>query len=268
MRLWTKDVVLPVLAVSAMVLSTVLSSPAKAAGELNLLTWEGFADPSFASIFEQQTGCKVTATYIGNNEEIMAKLGAGGNVYDVVLPDIDATGILVKMDVIELLDKNRLEHWGEMPKSFTEFPGVQVDGKIWAMPWTWGSIPMMYLPDKISDPITSLADLWNPKYAGHVSLQDNKVSLYTAARLLYGRDFNSYHMNADQLAAVRDKLVEQRHVPRKYWATAGELVNPYANGEVWLSTTWGGYQSVLLEEQGIHVVEVIPKEKADGWQNI
>ena len=245
-----------------------LTSPARAGGELNLMTWEGFADPSFVSIFEAQTGCKVTATYIGNNEEIFAKLSiVGGTIYDAVSPDIDATGILTQMGVIEPLDVGRLEHWDEIPTSFTDLPGVQSEGQIWALPWTWGAIPLMYRPDKISDPITSLSALFDPKYAGHVSLQNDKVTLFLAARYLWGRDFDSYHMTDEQLAEVQKTLTEQKKLIRQYWATAGELINLYSNGEVWLSTTWAGYQSVILEEQGIHVVEVVPTDGADAWNN-
>jgi putative spermidine/putrescine transport system substrate-binding protein/spermidine/putrescine transport system substrate-binding protein len=54
---------------------------------------------------------------------------------------------------------------------------------------------------------------------------------------------------------------------RKYWATAGELVDLYAGGEVWISNTWGGYQSALLAEQGIEVTEFIPEEGAEGWMD-
>ena len=251
------------------VMVLLLAQPARAGGEVNLLTWEGFADPSFTSIFEEKTGCTVTATYIGNNEEIMAKLGATDQVvYDAVSPDIDAAGILVQMGVIEPLDMSRIERWDEMPTEFTEFPGVVVDGVFWAVPWAWGSIPIMYRPDKIKDPITSLDALFDPKYAGHVALQDDKVTLFLAARHLYGRDFDSYHMTDEQLAEVRDHLIEQKKVLRKYWSTAGELVSLYATGDVWLSTTWGGYQSALLADQGIEVVEVIPDDLADAWQNV
>jgi spermidine/putrescine-binding protein len=52
---------------------------------------------------------------------------------------------------------------------------------------------------------------------------------------------------------------------RKYWATAGELVDLYVAGEVWISNTWAGYQSSMIKEKGIEVAEFIPKENAEGW---
>ena len=49
--------------------------------------------------------------------------------------------------------------------------------------------------------------------------------------------------------------------------TAGELVDLYAGGEIWISNTWGGYQSALLAEQNIPVKEFIPEEGAEGWMD-
>ena len=62
--------------------------------------------------------------------------------------------------------------------------------------------------------------------------------------------------------------LEQKPLLRTYWSTGGDLINLYANDEVWVSETWGGYQVAELQAQGIPVAEVIPVEKADGWQDV
>src|SRR2546428_11742286 len=62
---------------------------------LNLLVWEGYADPSFVRGFEDQYRCKISASYMGSSDELVAKLrgGSAGN-YDVISPSSDvATSI-------------------------------------------------------------------------------------------------------------------------------------------------------------------------------
>src|SRR5271170_3261248 len=62
---------------------------------LSLLVWEGYADPSFVQDFEEQNHCKVSASYMGSSDELVAKLrgGSAGN-YDVISPSSDvATSI-------------------------------------------------------------------------------------------------------------------------------------------------------------------------------
>src|SRR5579863_2654337 len=81
---------LPLLAVILFVGSCSKKTPT-----LNLLVWEGYADPSFVQAFEEQNHCKVSASYMGSSDELVAKLrgGSAGN-YDVISPSSDvATSI-------------------------------------------------------------------------------------------------------------------------------------------------------------------------------
>jgi len=256
-----------VLTVSALAIAGVGLSgvPALAAGEVALLTWEGYADESFVKDFEAASGCKLSATYVGSNDDFAPKLAAGGGVYDLISPSIDTTSVMVKAGLVEPIDASKVDRLGDIFPQFREAAGINIDGKLWGVPFTWGSIPFMYRTDKMSAAPASLSAFWDPKYKGKLSLWDDKSSIYVAARMLGYT--NIYDLSDEQMAAVKAKLIEQKPLIRKYWGTAGELVNLYANGEVWMSNTWGGYQSSLLAEQGIEVVEFIPKENAEGWMD-
>ena len=63
-----------------------LARPAVAGGDLNILSWEGYADASFVKPFEKASGCRVSATYVGSNDEFVAKIIAGGGAYDLIYP--------------------------------------------------------------------------------------------------------------------------------------------------------------------------------------
>ncbi len=235
------------------------------AGEINVLTWEGYADDSFIKAFEETTECKVNATYVGSNDDFAPKLAAGGGIYDLITPSIDTTGLMIDAGFVEPLDPSKIAEWNNIYEKFLKLEGIQRDGEYYGMPYTWGSIPFMYRVDKFETPPVSLADVFKPELAGKISLWDDKSSLYVGARL--NGDMDIYNLNDDQLAATRDHMVKLKPMVRKYWATAGELVDLYAGGEVWVSNTWGGYQSSLLAEQGIEVAEFLPTEGAEGWMD-
>lgn len=238
---------------------------ALADGEVNLLTWEGYADESFVKQFEAESGCKVTATYVGSNDDFAPKLAAGGGVYDLITPSIDTTKVMIQAGFVDPIDLERVSRWNEIYEKFRTAEGIQQDGTIYGVPYSWGSIPFMYRTDKFSTPPTSLKSLWDPALAGRISLWDDKSALYVAARLDGNMDI--YNLSDEQLAKATERLIEQKPLVRKYWATAGELVDLYAAGEVWISNTWGGYQSSLLADQGIEVTEFIPEEGAEGWMD-
>jgi putative spermidine/putrescine transport system substrate-binding protein/spermidine/putrescine transport system substrate-binding protein len=242
-----------------------IAATAQAAGEVNLLTWEGYADESFVKPFEDATGCKVSATYVGSNDDFAPKLAAGGGVYDIVMPSIDATKVLIEAGFIDPIDLERVPRYSEIYDKFRVSEGINHDGKVYGVPFSWGSIPFMYRVDKFDTPPTSLKALWDPALKGKISLWDDKSALYVASRVI--GNMNIYALSDTQLEAAKQKLIEQKPLVRKYWATAGELVDLYAAGEVWISNTWGGYQSALLADQNIVVKEFIPEEGAEGWMD-
>lgn len=247
------------------VIGSMLATPAWAEGQVNILTWEGYADQSFIAKFEEQSGCKVSATYVGSNDDFAPKLAAGGGVYDLITPSIDTTKTMIEAGFVEPLDTAQIAEWSNIYEKFRTAEGINHDGKAYGMPYSWGAISFMYRVDKFKEAPTSIADLWNEDVKGRVSLWDDKSAIYVAARL--NGDSDIYHLTDEQIEKAKQTLLKQKPLVRKYWATAGELVDLYAAGEVWISNTWAGYQSRLVKEKGIEVKEFIPKENAEGWMD-
>lgn len=96
------------------------SASAIAGGQVNLLTWEGYADKSFIKPFEQQTGCKVTATYVGSNDDFAPKMAAGGGVYDLISPSIDTVKIMIEGGFVEPVDLGKIPEWKNLYGKFRD----------------------------------------------------------------------------------------------------------------------------------------------------
>ena len=77
---------------SLFAVAVLLGSCGKKTPTLNLLVWEGYADPSFVHAFEDKYHCKVSASYLGSSDELVAKLrgGSAGN-YAVISQSSDVT---------------------------------------------------------------------------------------------------------------------------------------------------------------------------------
>src|SRR3546814_14142063 len=86
----------------------------------------------------------------------------------------------------------------------------------------------MYRTDKIAGEPDSYAALWDEQYKGRIAMWDDKSAIYNTARLL-GYD-NVYSLSDEQFEAVKQQPIEQKPLLRKYWSTAGELINLYEIG--------------------------------------
>jgi spermidine/putrescine-binding protein len=249
----------------ALLLATsVLTPAAHAEGELGLLVWEGYADQSFVKDFEAESGCKVQATYVASNDDFVPKMQAGGGgVYDLLSVSADASEVVIRAGFAEPIDTSRIPEWNNVYESFRTVPSLNVDGQVWGVPFTWGANPFIYRTDKIATPPTSIGDLWNPEFKGKVGMWDDKSMLYNAARLLGIAD--PFKMTDEELETVKNKLIEQKPLVRKYWTTAGELTQLMASDEVWISYTWGGLMLNEAKKLNLPVAEFMPKEGADGW---
>ncbi|WP_246723513.1 ABC transporter substrate-binding protein [Rhizobium sp. ARZ01] len=251
-------------------LATVAMLPqtmAASAGELNILTWEGYAADGFIPKFEQASGCKVSASYVGSNDDFAAKLAAGGGVYDIITPSLDTVPMMRLAGFVAPIDTAKVEGFDGIYPEFSKHGDVAADGETWAAPLIWGSVSLIYRPDKFATKPDSIAVLFDPANKGKVSLWDDKSALFWTARYL-GYD-NVFDLTDEQLEAVKAKLIEQKPLIRKYWASAGELTELMANQEVYVSNAWTGLTSKDVNnlKKGFEVVEFTPKEKAEGWMD-
>lgn len=238
--------------------------PALAQGSLNLLVWEGYADPSFVREFEAASDCRVSATYVGSNDDFLPKLQAGGgSVYDLMSVSADASPILIAAGLVDPVDTTRITNWDAVYDSFRADASINAEGQVWGVPLQWSANPFIYRTDMIATAPTSITELWKPEYAGKVGMWDDKSSLYNTARMLGIAD--PFDMSDEELATVEAKLLEQKPLVRKYWSTSGELTNLMASGEIYISYTWGGLMLGELEKLGIPVAEFSPEEGVDGW---
>jgi spermidine/putrescine-binding protein len=231
---------------------------------LSVLCWEGYTDASFVKGFEDATGAKVNSTFIGSNDELVAKLrGGGASLYDLITPSCDTTNTIIDAGLAQAIDTSLIPNWQTAYPAFRTSNAVNSGGKLYGVPMCWGVIPLLVDTDKIPNPANSWSILWDPQYSGKISVWDDISTIYNTA-LLLGYS-NLYSLDDTQLEAIRQKLVAQKPLVRKYWATAGELTNLFASGEVTVANSFGGLTYTQLSGQGKHMKEFVPKEGATAW---
>jgi putative spermidine/putrescine transport system substrate-binding protein/spermidine/putrescine transport system substrate-binding protein len=246
----------------------VFGSCSKKTPSLNLLVWEGYADPSYVEAFEEQCGCKVSASYMGSSDELVAKLrGGSASNYDVISPSSDVATMIATTGLAAPLDLTKLPSYGELAPKLTSLPLVRAGGQVYGVPFMWGPDPLIYDITVFPAPPASWNVLWDAKYKGKISVWDDLSTVYMAAQVL-GYDKPSpdqlYNLSDEQLEAVKKKLLELKPNVRKMWSTGGELTNLFQNHEVVAAMGWP-LMTNQLRKSGYPAGETIPQENTTGW---
>jgi len=235
---------------------------------LNLLVWEGYADPTFIKAFEDKYHCKVSASYMGSSDELVAKLrgGSAGN-YDVISPSSDVATSIASAGLALPLDLTKLPSYSQLSPQLTSLPLVRVNGNVYGAPFMWGPDPLIFDTTAFSQAPDSWAMLWDPKLRGKISVWDDLSTVYMAAQVL-GYDkpdpAQLYNLSDQQLDAVKKKLIDLKPNIRKMWSTGGELTNLFQNHEIVASMGWP-LMTNQLRKVNFPVGETIPKENTTGW---
>ncbi|HUE05378.1 MAG TPA: ABC transporter substrate-binding protein [Bryobacteraceae bacterium] len=240
----------------------------KSAPTLGLLVWEGYADPSFISGFEEKCHCKVRASYMGSSDELVAKLRGGSAAnYDVISPSSDVATMIATTGLAAPIDLAQIPTYPQLMPRLTSLPLVKSGGKVYGVPYQWGPNPLLYDTSAFPWVPDSWLILWDPRVKGKVSVWDDLSTVYMAAQVLgYDRPdpHALYNLTDEQLEKVKAKLLELKPNIRKIWSTGGELTNLFENHEVTVAMGWP-LMTNQLRKIKFPIGETIPKENTTGW---
>lgn len=238
---------------------------------LSIMTWEGYVTDKLISEFEKETGIKVEVTYISDNNEMFSKLRAtGGTGYDIVSP----TSILVKMPQKEFglfqpIDLSRLKILDNLdPVLFnTVKKHATIDGKLYALPYVWGTVGVLVNTKYIKKDPISYMDIYDKKWCGRAT---TRYRFPTFAATGYGLGWNYFDNYEDpfiyrnMMENILKFLVSKKKCMKTYWTTRQENIDLMASEECWISQGWDG-TGWLLNKKYPHIKFMPPKEGCLGW---
>jgi len=241
---------------------------AKRTPTLNLLVWEGYADPSYVKAFEEENHCRVSASYMGSSDDLVSKLrGGSAGIYDVISPSSDVATMIASAGLAAPLDISKIPSYRQLSPQLTSLPLVKVNRQTYGVPFMWGPNPLLYDTSFFAKAPDSWSSFWDPKLRGKLSVWDDLSTVYMAAQVLgYDKPDPSqlYNLTDDQLEAVRKKLLELKPNVRKIWVTGGELTNLFQNHEIVAAMGWP-LNTNQLKKANFPIAEIIPKENTTGW---
>lgn len=256
------------LGLAASVIPGLLGRPAMAEGigdRVVLASWPNYHDPADFESFKAATGAAVDLNVFGSNEEMLAKLQAGGTGWDVFVPTNYTITTYVELGIIEPLDLSKIPNYD--PASFEErftAPGI-VDGKVYAVSKDWGTTGMATnTANTGGKALGSWKEFWDmtkTDLSGRTTVHDYQLTTIGNALKYFGYSFNS--IDPKELADAEKLLME---VKPHLFAITSDYQPAMRNGDAWLCMCWTGDGKQLNRDMP-EIVYALGKEGGEIWSD-
>jgi spermidine/putrescine-binding protein len=235
--------------------------------DLTMIVWEGYTSDSFTIPWEEANDVNVEATFAGTGDEMFAAMqGSGGTTYDMVSASSDLPQRLYDAGLLMEIETSNLTNYPDLYEQFQRPPYITFDDKLYGVNFAWGPTIILYNPDEVAETPTSWNALLDEQYSGKITTWNYPLQIAQYALLLDPKPEDPFLLDDEQLAQVKDILVRQRPLVRKYWDLGGEIAELFLNGEVVISDGWSW---ITLQIQGSDgsVAEATPEEGVTGWSD-
>lgn len=240
-------------------------------GGVRFANWPLYMDSERTQLqqFTEATGIEVSyseavqenASFFGQIQPLLANGDSIG--YDMfVLTNGFELSKLIELGYLAPLDHGRLpnlaEYVGESYRTSTYDPGNR-----YTVPYASGITGIAYNPDYVDREITSIADLWDPAFAGRVGMLADAQEIANFGLLLNGVRPDA--STPEDWEAAADRLREQRDagIVRAYYDQ--DFIQPLTNGDLWMAMAWSGDIFQQNAEEGTNLKFVVPDEGATLW---
>jgi len=197
--------------------------------QLLIANWVAYTSPAAYKAFTQTEGPKISLDGYGSNEELLAKLSAGGADYDIVVPSNGAVKVMIAKSQALKLNHALLPNLKNLQPKFRSLPydpgnRYSVAKNFGVTSFFWRSAVVKSPPTTLKEAFQVLHDL--PSDA-RVNFVDSASDVAVIALLALGYDVNTevqsqYDDASKLLKSVKPKIqtFSSEYIPR---GSAGEI---------------------------------------------
>ena len=218
---------------------------------LNVLTWQGYHEQEWLDEFTEETGITVNAINVGSPDEMFAKVKANPEQFDIALVTSGWYDNYAQAGLLEPIDAGKIT---DEPQLGFDWKGAaSSDGTQYGVLYNWGDQPLAWIKDSIPNTpaLAKYLDdegrpndwniLWDPAFAGNVSVFDDPTSVLPMVPLALGMS-DPFNLTPEQFSQVQEKLSALRPQVKRLTSGYNDQVTQFANGEATI-----GYLNIISE---------------------
>lgn len=227
---------------------------------LYVYNWGDYIDPDLLTKFEKETGITVKYDVYDTNEIMYQKLKSGNVQYDVIFPSDYMVQKMINEDMLLKLDMSHIPDYNQIG---SKFKNLAFDSNNqYSVPYTWGTVGIMYNKTMVKEPVDSWNILWNPKYKDNVIMVDSPRDAIGITLKKLGYSLNSTDPN--ELKEARDELIKQKNSGMIRAYMVDEVKDAMASGEAALAVAWSG-DAITMMDINPNLDFALPKEGSNKW---
>ncbi|MEA2558047.1 MAG: spermidine/putrescine transport system substrate-binding protein [Actinomycetota bacterium] len=237
---------------------------------LEIYNWSQYDDPSTFKLFEKlpdeaAVGMTTHESFYSSNDEMLAKLNAGGSNFDIIAPSQNAVAQLIQEGKLLSMDPELLPNLKYLDPSFLK-PSFDPTGEFHVIK-DFGITMFFYNNTIVTDDLKSMHDFYEalPKYVdkGRTNLLDGAEEVVPLALMALDLDPNT----GDQadFDTVKEFLLSIRQGVTTI--SSYKYINDAIAGNIILSQGWNGDVRRIVEgrkQQG-DITAVIPTGTSEIW---
>ena len=207
---------------------------------LYIYNWTYYTPDSVIEKFEKEFNVKVVYDEFASNEDMYAKLKAGGSGYDIVFPSGDYVSIMIEQNMLEKIDKSKLSNLKNIDLEVvvrSSDPEME-----YSVPYYFGAAGVIVNTAKVPDYEKSWSIFGREDLRSRMTMLDDMREVMGDAFAFLGYSINT--TDPAEIAAARD-LINNSWKPNLVKFDAESFGKGYANGDFWVVQ---GYAEVVFEE--------------------
>lgn len=246
-----------------------LAVGAQAQEVLRVLAWPGYADADLVKVFEQRTGAKVEVTIIDSDDVMWQKVNRNqAGDFDVFAVNTSELQRYIKADLVVPINTKFIPNTASQLARFRDLKGISGlvhGGKVYAIPYTYAEMGLIYDRQQVKEAPTSIRALWDPKFKGKVLLYNGGTHNFSLAAQVLG-DATPFKITDKEWPAAVDQLIALRRNAMGFYSQPEESVELFKTGHAALMfANYGSQQVQLLKAAHVDIGYTVVKEGALAW---
>lgn len=222
--------------------------------KLNFYNWDTYIGETTLEDYKDLSDVDVNMTMFASNDELFAKLRAGNQGYDVIVPSNDFVERMVAADMLMPLDQAQIPNFKNVAPDYRDVP--YDPGRKHSMPYTWLVLGIGYRKSKVNGTPDSWKVLFDSdEYKGRMAVLSEAGDMFRLYGKYLGKSVNA--LTAADVATIEAMMIKQKPNIKSFHEDNGQDL--LLKGEVDLVLEYNGDIAQVMEEEA-DIGFVIPKE--------